>query len=209
MKLPTELAQENEWALIGPMGPRLPWSLKHLPLLVVDGGANFCEEMDIWLGDGDSKNVVIKARHVFDFPSKKNSSDFALALTLFTPSCSLTLHCWGFLGGRRDHEIINFGEALTFLKDKLDCKVIFYDSVTADASVQCFGPGRWQLEHHGVFSVATHQQTKISITGSCAYKLLEMTELKPLSSLGLSNSASGAFELNCEGPVMLFFPEKL
>lgn len=207
MKLPAELVNHKEWTLIGPMGPRLSDALKAFPLVGVDGGANFCEQMDLWVGDGDSNLSAIQATHAFSFPPKKDLSDLALAFSLFKDSTSVTLHCWGFLGGRKDHELLNFGEALRFLESKLQSQILFYDSESGAVSIKCLGPGTWQESHQGLFSLASLAPIQIKLTGHCEYQLPEETELLPLSSLGLSNSAEGNFTVSNSGPMMILFPE--
>ncbi len=207
MKLPPDLVNKREWTLLGPMGPELSPALRSFPLLGVDGGANFCEKMDLWIGDGDSIEKKVNASYQFPFPSKKSLSDLALAFSLFESSELFTLHCWGFLGGRRDHELLNFGEALRFLEQKPQSEILFYGPRSGRISVKCVGAGDWNQQHQGLFSVASLNTTRVKILGSCEYPLQEMTDLPALSSLGLSNSASGNFQVLNEGPVMIIFPE--
>lgn len=207
MKLPAELAKTPEWTLIGPMGPRLPKFLESHPLIAVDGGGNFCDHSDIWIGDGDSSFKDPKAKHIFQFPPKKSLSDLALALSLLPTTHPLTLHCWGFLGGRRDHELLNLGEVLRFLEFREGSQVYFYDGVSGQRSVKCFSSGTWHLRHVGLFSVAALRAIRIKLEGDCEYTIGQFTELPPLSTLGLSNEARGEFCLTNDGPVMILIPE--
>ena len=208
MKLPAELANKKEWTLVGPMGPRLSEIHRSFPIVGVNGGAHFCDEMDLWIGDGDSFAGPIRSKHILTFPSKKAQSDLALAFALFNEAPSVTLHCWGFLGGRRDHELLNFGEALRFLKRKSDSQITFYDA-HGRGQIRCLGPGSWGLNHHGLFSLASLETVNVKLQGACEYPLENLTPLPALSSLGLSNSASGKVELTTDGALMIIFPEKL
>ena len=206
MKLPVSLAHLKEWTFVGPMGPNLPTSMGHQAILAVDGGAAFCHQMDIWIGDGDSHLESIDCKNIYQFPPQKSQSDLALALTFFHQSNPVVLHFWGFLGGRRDHELLNFGEVLDFLESSPGSEVIFYENNTRVA-LKCLSSGHWPLKHQGTFSLISLKNTKVTLSGACLYALDQETELSALSSLGLSNEAQGEFTLTNHGPVMIFFPE--
>ncbi|MFI5391452.1 MAG: hypothetical protein ACHQYQ_08830, partial [Bacteriovoracales bacterium] len=66
--------------------------------------------LDISVGDGDSSNFPMD----FNLPEEKDYSDLKFALDLIPPNVE-KINLWGFLGGRRDHEIINFGEVNNWL----------------------------------------------------------------------------------------------
>lgn len=206
MKLPVSLASEKEWSLIGPMGPEVPQGLLAYPILCVDGGARFTHKIDVWIGDGDSGSIPVKCENIYQFSPHKSESDLFLALSLLKDTTHMTLHCWGFLGGRRDHELINMGVMMTFLEGKSKSEAIFYD-LNAKVAIRAFGSGFRELNHQGLFSLASLKNVRVKMTGECAYQLNEMTELTPLSSLGLSNVAQGRFNLENDGPVMVIFPE--
>lgn len=204
MKLPVSLAASKEWTLIGPMGPKVPESLLANTLLCVDGGARFCTKMDIWVGDGDSHQEDVECPNIFRYPPQKAISDFALALSFFESTHSMILHCWGFLGGRKDHEMINLGEVLRFLEKSPGTEVHFYQ-MDGEIAVKCLGKGEWFINYQGTFSLACIRNVKIKLHGECQYRLEHETEVEPLSSLGLSNFATGEFTLVNQGPIMLFF----
>ncbi len=206
MKLPISLENFKEWTLVGPMGPIVPEPLVAHPLLCVDGGAHFCSNMDIWVGDGDSYQEIVKCENIFQFPPQKAASDLSLALSFFESSGPVVLHCWGFLGGRRDHELFNFGEVLRFLEKSPGSQVFFYQADGA-VSLTCVGTGEWQINYKGTFSLASIKSVRIKLLGSCLYPLENETDLHPLSSLGLSNIGQGQFTLTNLGPVMIFFSE--
>ena len=207
MKLRDDLAQIQEWTLVGPLGPVLPDSLKSYPIMAVDGGAHFTQQGLVWVGDGDSfRNEEIKAEHIFNYPPEKSMSDLALALGLFRGHLPYKLHLWGFLGGRRDHELFNLGEASLFLENHPECQIIFYNS-EGKIAFHFLGEGHWRFQHYGIFSVGTLKNTKVRITGDCVYPLKEETQISSLSSLGLSNEARGEVTLQSWGPVFVFYPE--
>ncbi len=206
MRLPNNLSQKKEWTLVGPLGPQVPEKLLAHPLMAIDGGAEFCPRIDIWVGDNDSNQQNIDCEHKFEFSPKKDVSDFALALKLLQHHSSLTLHLWGFLGGRRDHEMMNFGEICHFLNSGPLSKAIFYDA-KGDNVIQCLGQGQWTFSHSGLFSVACLQPINLTLTGHCHYQLPDRTQLSPLSSFGLSNVAQGEISLTNDGPVLLYLME--
>jgi thiamine pyrophosphokinase len=207
MKLPRDLIDHSEWALIGPMGPMLPKSLSIFPTMAIDGGSSFCGHADVWLGDGDSKTDPVNADHIFNFPPQKDQSDLSLALDLLTAPCHYKLHLWGFLGGRRDHEIFNLGETLTFLQGHHHSEAYFYDN-EGNVSFHLLAKGLWKIHRHGPFSIGTHRQTRLTLTGQCAYPLQDLTDMGPLSSLGLSNQGHGDIFVQNEGPIFIYFQDK-
>ena len=207
MKLPVEFVNTQEWTVVGPMGPALPAFLLSNPILCVDGGAEFCSRMDIWVGDGDSNKMSIDSPNIFKFSPQKSESDLALALSLFSKNYPRTLQMWGFIGGRKDHELLNLGEIMRYLDGKTHAEVILYDSKTLKPAVRCFASGDWVIHHSGLFSVASTKTVKVKLLGDCEYPLPEFTEFSPLSSLGLSNSCQNEFQLINDGAVMVIFPE--
>lgn len=105
----------------------------------------------------------------------------------------------GFLGGRRDHELINLGEIHKFL-----CTRTKPTECDLDWAVCGFSPGKWPLQIKGIFSVLAFEATKITLTGDCAYQLREPTALSLLSSHGLSNEGFGIIELRNDEPVFVY-----
>lgn len=206
MKLPDEFHNIKEWTLVGPMGPKLPEEDFPFSVLGIDGGAHFCDRMDIWVGDGDSHLSTINSRHIFEFPPQKDSSDLALALSLFQTSGPMRLHCWGLLGGRRDHELLNLGEVMHFLENSPQSRASFYDSA-GNIALECISNGSWNFNYQGIFTLACLKESCVTLTGACEYQLKHQTTFSPLSSLGLSNSAFGEFTLTNSSPLMVFFPE--
>ena len=206
MKLPIEFVNTQEWTLVGPMGPVLANFLSSNPILCVDGGADFTPKMDIWVGDGDSAINVFDSPNIFKFSPKKSESDLALALNLLSQTAPRTLHLWGFVGGRKDHELLNLGEVMQYLENKNQCEAIFYDG-SQQPVYRLLAPGDWVFPHTGIFSVASFKPAKLKILGDVSYPLTEMTDLTPLSSLGLSNSAQGEVQIINQGPVLVIFPE--
>ncbi len=206
MMLPSTLKNRNEWTFLGPMGPELALFLKKYPLIAIDGGARYADELSIWVGDADSYQKEIQATHIFKHPSEKDQSDLALALSLFQDPLHYKFHFWGFLGGRKDHELFNLGEALTFLEHNQECEILFYDGSGA-LRFHLLGAGQWKFQHHGLFSVGTIKKTLVKLTGECKYSISKSQLFTPLSSFGLSNLGSGTIELENEGPIFLYFPE--
>jgi thiamine pyrophosphokinase len=206
MILPSHLRAETEWIFLGPLGPRPPAHLSPLPLLAVDGGADFAERADVWVGDRDSLTREVNAGVAFRHLPEKTLSDLALALQLFaTPRC-YKFHFWGFLGGRRDHELFNLGEALRFLEARDESQIILYDGA-GEVRYHLLGAGRWSFTHRGLFSLGALRKTEVLVGGDCKYAAATPLTLWPLASTGLSNEAHGAVTLETWGPVFVYFPE--
>lgn len=206
MLLPSRLQNKNEWLFVGPMGPQVPDTFSGLPSICIDGGARHRESMDIWIGDADSFKEEANAQDVFKLPVDKDQSDLAVALTLFKEPRHYKFHFWGFLGGRRDHELFNIGESLSFLEEHQECQILYYDSMGRLVFFLA-GAGIWNFTHRGVFSLGTLKKTDVKLVGDLKYPIAKTHPLYPLSSLGLSNEAHGNFKLENHGPVFLYFPE--
>jgi thiamine pyrophosphokinase len=205
MILPDRLQNNKEWVFVGPMGPFLPQSLALHPVVAVDGGAHFVRTADVWIGDGDSCEKILKNEHSIHLPEEKDHSDFAGALGLLCSPHSYKLHLWGFLGGRRDHELFNLGEALNFLQDHMGSEILFYDS-SERVIFHLISEGTWRFHHKGTFSLGVMRKTRVRLTGDVKYRLDLPTTLRPLSSLGLSNEGQGEIILETMGPLFLYFP---
>lgn len=164
------------------------------PVIFIDGGANYKrnDSLGISVGDGDSFDGVLNEI----LPQEKDYSDLSYVLNNCTNKYD-TVKLYGFLGGRRDHELINFGEVINFLnRQSIKSKVEFDNEVTILSS------GEWHIEVQGVFSLLSFVPQHISIVGACKYQLTN-AELKPMSSHGLSNIGNGLIEIKCDSPIMV------
>jgi thiamine pyrophosphokinase len=206
MTLPSTLTTKTEWTFVGPMGPALPASLAVHPIIAVDGGAEHTDLIDIWVGDADSYTKEIKAPLIIRHPVEKDQSDLALALGLFEEALNYKLHFWGFLGGRKDHELFNLGEALHFLEWHQGSQVLIYGT-DGKLEFHLLGEGHWKFTHHGTFSLGTVKKTSVKLKGECHYPILQSQILSPLTSFGLSNIGKGEMILETEGPVFVYYPE--
>jgi thiamine pyrophosphokinase len=207
MQLPQAFHQHQEWTLVGPMGPQAPTKLLEHPVLAVDGGSQFSDKIDLWLGDGDSSAENVHCRYKYQFSPHKSHSDLALAFDLLSCLERCTLHCWGFLGGRRDHELLNLGEALRFLNSHPNSRLYFYDE-TGRIAVECLAAGEWSIFREGLFSLASIKDVVLKMTGECSFPIPQEITLEPMSSLGLSNSGHGHIHLLTQGAVMLIYGDK-
>jgi thiamine pyrophosphokinase len=206
MMLPSNLREQNEWIFLGPMGPKLPDQFFHLPVIGVDGGAHFHTKLDIWVGDADSYAQEVCAHHIYRHSTAKDQSDLSLALGLFTMARHYKFHFWGLLGGRKDHELFNLGEALTFLNQHSECQIMFYNN-EGKILFHVLGSGSWTFSHQGVFSLGTLHKTTLRLVGDCKFPILNYQLLHPLSSQGLSNEGKGEMVLENNGPVFIYYPE--
>ena len=165
------------------------------PLVWVDGGAQYRSgDTGFCVGDGDSYDGALDET----LPTDKDYSDFAYALGQL-PAHFSEVRLLGFLGGRADHQLFNFGEAQQFLAGRANpTRVDFESQVTA------YSAGIWQLEIRGTFSLAAFAPARVGLRGACRYPITPPRAMTPLTSLGLSNHGSGAMTLECDAPIFIF-----
>jgi thiamine pyrophosphokinase len=207
MKIPKELSDKSEWVLVGPMGPPLPQSFFHHPILAVDGGARFTEKMVAWIGDSDSVQAAPASPVVIKLSPEKDASDFSCALGFFQNHLNYTFHLWGFSGGRKDHELFVWGEILSFLEKHPKSKMILYGA-SGRIEEHFLGSGQWRFQHKGLFSLGSIREIRVKLTGDVKFPILTESPLPALSSLGLSNIGNGEIILENEGAAFLHYPEK-
>ena len=171
------------------------------PVIFIDGGTKWrhsplthTETTGHSLGDGDSYCGSLDTQ----LDPVKDFSDLSYALSHIGENFGrLQLH--GFLGGRSDHELFNLGEVHHFVNSRHRPVVVNFDD-----RIFALSSGQWRLNLTGTFSIGAIERVTITLSGACAYPCPENTQLEPLSSLGLSNIGSGAIDLKCHGPVLLF-----
>ena len=196
MRVADYLAQfpdEHRVQLVGPM-PGVAGEF-HPPVIFVDGGARHRrDEVGVSVGDGDSSGIKMDEQ----LPVDKDISDLGYALNQLPPRIRI-LELLGFLGGRRDHELGNFGAVHTFLtRAPTPAQARF------DRTVFACGPGDWQLNIQGRFSLIVFAPTHLSLRGDCRYPLWPAAQIDPLSSHTLSNIGHGDISLACDAPVFVF-----
>lgn len=165
------------------------------PVIYVDGGVNFKKNRaGISVGDGDSSKSDLDIL----LPQKKDYSDLAFVLTNLASNFK-TVYLLGFLGGRRDHELINFAVVHEYLKSAQ-----FPTKVKFDAEVIAYSKGCWKTHIKSIFSIFAFEEAQLKLTGECDYTLETKQRLKPLSGHGLSNVGYGEIEIENSSPVFLF-----
>lgn len=201
-KLPQNWNQLRHLALIGPMDFNLNSPLtSETGLIFVDGGTRHLDRfaahpLKYSLGDGDSAPSGLKFDQLFD--PIKDETDLELALQSL-PEHSFSLSLWGFLGGRRDHEMAAYGAVAQFLLDRPEQNEVHFDGIN-----KILAPGSHQLEFSGGFSLIAFYLTTLHLDGNIDYKCDDVIELKPFSGRGISNKAYGRFELSCNSPLLLW-----
>jgi thiamine pyrophosphokinase len=198
-----KLSKSFEVTFIGPLYTKGPESFDH-PYVFVDRGVIFKEEFtkrakenywDFSVGDGDSSPINLD----LTLNPNKDFSDLSFALSLL-PKDLKKLNLWGFLGGRRDHEMINLGEVHQALLNSFpEAVVSFEDKIIAKN-------GAIEVNIQGTFSLIVLENTKVKIQGNLDYPLPDFTSLKPLSSHGLSNVGRGLIKIDSKGPYFIFLP---
>ncbi len=201
------LEAHDRVTLVGPLQDRIHEPT--CPTIYVDGGGRFAspsaksKSVDnpvVFVGDGDSGPEVALDEVL---PADKDFSDLAFALRAL-PQSVIRVEMLGFLGGRRDHELCNFGEVHAFLSGRSHFTVV--EMIGEDSLVIGFCKGRVEREIHGDFSVFVLQPTAPRIWGACQYPLNRERTLEPLSSAGLSNLGSGRVEIESGSPAFVLVP---
>lgn len=193
------LSGVNCVSLVGPFHD-VPFTVSE-PTVYVDGGTRARGGKSafpcISVGDGDSS--ALKLDH--EIPTEKDFSDLAFALTALPPNI-MKLKLFGFLGGRRDHELANLGETHAFIKARAPgASAEFY--VRDQLELRLLSAGSWDLEIHTLFSLFALEPAVVSISGACAYPITHAA-LPPLSSRGLSNVGQGRISVMSDTPLLLF-----
>ncbi len=176
------------------------------PVIFVDGGTKYRRDKEgLSVGDGDSwaggGPIEHKALDVL-LPQAKNYSDFAFVLKSLTPNFK-HIQTFGFMGGRTDHQLINFGEAHHFLRLRDDTTLIF------DHEAWGFSAGVWRPRIQGIFSILNLEACEIRVEGLCDYQIKELTKLPPMTSRGLSNVGHGQIEIESTAPIFVLTERRL
>lgn len=175
------------------------------PTIYVDGGARFRAPSggaapSFSLGDGDSGGGALDRM----LPADKDHSDLAAALALLPAEVRL-VHLAGFLGGRTDHELMNFGEVHRFLMGRSGFTRVDFQNREDRVPILAFHGGPMEMEIHGEFSVFTFAPVALAeIAGDCRYPLTVSSMLKGTSSQGLSNVGHGRVSLRADVPLFVF-----
>jgi thiamine pyrophosphokinase len=174
--------------------------LAGVPQIAIDGGSRAAMNPVLWAGDGDS-GPAPRSTPAFIKPTQ-DITDFRFCLDGIRNWRWKELHLFGFLGGRRDHELACFGEIHTEMKARpAFTKAVFYGSDDLP-QVTFFQSGEHTVKLEGTFSVLMLEPAVVTISGDCRYPT-KATVLGPLSGQGISNEASGTIKISATGPFML------
>lgn len=196
MDLKTYLNQFNEPSLelIGPFYEG--GDLHSEPVVFVDGGVKFKNNSrGFSVGDGDSAPLELDQK----LNTEKDFSDLAFVLAHIPDPYSL-IRAQGFLGHRKDHEIMNLAEVHRFMSTRKTSTRLFFEN-----KIHAYSKGSWAIELHACFSLFAFAPLELKLSGDCDYKIDNAYQtLRELSSHGLSNRAFGKIEIQCSAPVFLF-----
>ena len=191
-------AQQKAVQLVGPM--YLGDSIFSGPVIFIDGGTQFRKHGEgLSVGDGDSYRGQLDEK----LNPNKDYSDLSYVLASL-PAHFNEAHLYGFLGGRRDHEWANLGEANAFLKKRHQAMQLHFET-----EITGFTAGRWQLEINELFSLLCLETAKVKLTGDCQFQLKQKTPLEPLCSHGLSNVGQGVITLQTDKPIFIIYPGRI
>lgn len=190
-------------ALVGPMPPaagKEALFAVSLPHVAIDGGIAHAPAPVLWAGDGDSG---ARPAHIPAFiKPTQDETDLRFCLSGIDAWQWTQLHLYGFLGGRRDHELANFGEIHAAMRTRAACATAcFYDAHGAP-SVLFFNTGRHEVQIKSRFSLFSLSPAIVSLSGACAYPARDL-HLPPLSGHGISNGGQGMVEITADAPVLI------
>ncbi len=178
--------------------------LASAPQIAVDGGDRFAPNPVLVVGDGDSKSGASTAP--FHPKPDQDQTDLAFALKLVNPGRWTDLHLFGFLGGRKDHELAAIGEVCRALAIRMDLtRASLYDQ-SGDLAFTVHNIGTHAFVHHGVFSVLAFESARFTIAGACRFPIRDQTLLS-FSGVGISNVGEGVFTIQSSG-VFMMLPSK-
>ncbi len=199
--------------LVGPVmvAPLLPSDLARLGLsavaqVAVDGGIEYAVKPVLWAGDGDSSPPpaapASPSATPVVFKHNQDETDLRFCLNGVRDWNWRELHLFGFLGGRRDHELANFGEIHAELKTRANfTSAVFYDD-KLEAAVRFFSGGAHRVNISGVFSLLVLEPATADISGDCDYAAAGAA-LPLLSGRGISNRGRGMVDISCTAPFMV------
>ncbi|TNE96300.1 MAG: hypothetical protein EP326_13655 [Deltaproteobacteria bacterium] len=192
--------------LIGPIHSSIvPNKIKKAPLLFVDGGLDFKNQLSsklldvptLSIGDGDSSSPVLELD--LTYPRDKDQTDLQLAMEMLPQG--LKVEAWGFSGERLDHYLANIGE---FQKHSLLKKSL----CVLDDQILFLPPGQFHLNYEGTFSLLSSRSTEIKLNGELKYPLEELFSVEPLSGRTVSNEAFGDFLVESTQGIMIIPVDK-
>ncbi len=168
------------------------------PIVYVDSGSEFRgPNQGFSVGDGDSSSQPLDEKLI----AEKDYSDLAYVFNSI-PEHFSDIHLNGFLGGRRDHEIINVGEAHHFLKARTQPTTLNFNH-----KIRAFSAGKWQITIQGTFSCIVIEPCQVVLNGACKYQSHDGKVWLPLNSFGLSNEGSGPISIKNSGPLFIFLTD--
>ena len=179
--------------LVGPMANRIEQLTE--PVIFVDGGSNWREgKVGVSVGDGDSSSNKLDVL----LNPEKDFSDLSFALESLGNRFRQVQLC-GFLGGRADHQLLNYGAVAHFLSARQSATCVWFER-----EISAYSTGSWQINVNGVFSLVVFEPTHIELQGDCKYHIPAATMVKPVSSFGLSNEGHGRISLSNSAAVFIF-----
>ena len=197
----------QELVLVGPILKHGKINYLNLPQIAVDGGVHFSNNPITWMGDGDSTQGDISRKSLI-LKTNQNESDLRFALNKIANITWKTLHLFGFYGGRKDHELANWGEVYHELKlSSHREKVIFYDECE-NPKIYILNTSLLSSSHciqvNGVFSVFSFERTTLSLKGNCRFNV-DQFAMNSFTSQGLSNFGDGVVQVQNNAPLLFLF----
>lgn len=189
--------------IIGPLEVNHSLIDINLSSLIVDGGKNHKLNLkkSFTIGDSDSSNSPCDIQLSTD----KDASDLHFALEQLDADEDI-IECYGFFGGRLDHQMMLIGDISNYIENK---NTVFNIYSKLKLELTIYPKGVHQIKRRGLFSILSFKEQKISLFGNIKYELgiLSPKTLSAVSSQGLSNEGFGEFSLSCASSIVIFYPD--
>jgi thiamine pyrophosphokinase len=184
-------------ALVGPMDFDNSAMPADMPHLAVDGGIRHAPRPLLWLGDGDS-GAMPQNIPAFLKPGQ-DETDLRFCLNGIRGWRWQALHLFGFLGGRKDHELANMGEIHAEMTARPALTSARFHDAAGQPALTFYNKGRHRLELRQRFSLLALEPATVSIDGDCAYPARSLA-LPVLSGQGVSNIGHGMVAIEADKP---------
>ncbi len=169
-------------------------------LFLIDGATTHLSKLKNWskgivltVGDGDSS--AHKYQMDFLLPTNKNCSDLSFLIDSLISS-KITIERLSLLGFSQTKKAEERVDHLLFtlaIIEKISKRLALI--IDMDNQYLFLPPGNHVFKYFGTFSLFSFKTTQLSITGEVDYPLIKPKKLQALSSLGLSNKASGVLKI--------------
>lgn len=192
--------------IIGPLAINPKLIDRKLHTILVDGALNHKLNLEDSLSIGDNDSIKPNINHACDIKlnTEKDFSDLYYALKHIDENEGI-IECFGFIGGRLDHQLMVYGDLYSFLNESTK-SIIFKIYSENSLKLLVIPPGEFEFLYEGEFSLFLFENQMLTLEGDIKYPIKEeyTHKIRPISSAGLSNISYGNFKITSSKPLLLF-----